>query len=360
MRRWVIVAVGLGLAGTPALAQPTTAPAPAAEPESESAAAAAAAETIPTISAAVDTAATTVGGRIRLTLDVDIPEGWFVTPGEPAAELGSFRARRLEEVDRTASHRQFVYTLVATQAGDVEIPSVTMRATRGDDPEGVEIASPSVAVHVASNLPASAGGADPAEDPAAGLDAGGAPGVPGPGTEAEPAPLKPALEAPRDWRPVWIAAAVALLTAIAGFFFLRWLRKRRRAPEEVAAVPRAPARPAWEIALEELDAIAAARWVDQGELARQYEAVTETVRRYLENRYGVPALESTTDELRERLRSAPIPSPIAARVLSLLSEADLVKFAKGIPDPADARTTEPRARQLVEETMPARAQEVAA
>ncbi|MBZ0266695.1 hypothetical protein K8I85_00930, partial [bacterium] len=97
-----------------------------------------------------------------------------------------------------------------------------------------------------------------------------------------------------------------------------------------------------------------ARWVERGEPARQYEATTETLRRYLENRYGIPALESTTDDLREMLRNAPIRGDLAARVLSLLGEADLVKFAKGIPDPAEAASSEGRVRSLVKETTPIR------
>jgi len=285
---------------------------------------------VPAIAAAVDTAATTVGGRVVLTLDVDVPEGWFVTPAEPEAELGPFRARAFRETERTGAHRRFEVVLVALEAGEVEVPPVTMRATRGDDPEGIEIASPPVPVSVASNLGAEEEAAQP-----------------------DPADLKPPLVAPRDWRPVWIAAIAAALAAVAGFFLLRWLRTRRRSARPATPeVPREPARPSWEIAMEELDAIVAADWVDRGELGRQYEEVTVTVRRYLENRYGVPALESTTDDLRELLRGSPVPGPVASRVLSLLGEADLVKFARGIPDPADARSAEPRARSLVEDTMP--------
>jgi hypothetical protein len=176
-----------------------------------------------------------------------------------------------------------------------------------------------------------------------------------PGDEPEPADLKPALEAPRDWRPVWIAAGLALLTAVAGFFLLRWLRGRRRRPEPeaVSRRERVPARPAWELALEELDAIAEARWVDHGELRRQYDEVTGTLRRYLENRYGIPAPESTTEDLRELLRRSPLRGDVAAGVLSLLAEADLVKFAKGVPDADEARSAEGRARRIVEATIPA-------
>lgn len=196
-RAWLaaIMAAGLAWAGPRSVTGQTSgageapAPEPAAPAEATTGA-------LPTIVASVDTAATAVGGRLRLILDVEIPEGWFVTPGEPSAEMGPFRARSLQETERTDSHRQFVFHLVATQAGDVEIPAVTMRATRGDDPDGIEIASAPVPVSVASNLVSPPAEADPANP------------APGSAAAAEPAALKPPLEAPRDWRPVWIASTL--------------------------------------------------------------------------------------------------------------------------------------------------------
>jgi hypothetical protein len=151
-----------------------------------------------------------------------------------------------------------------------------------------------------------------------------------------------------------VAGAALLLAAVAGFLLLRRLRRRQpaRKPEVAPVRKRVPTRPAWEVALEELDRIAAEGLVDKGELRRQYEEVTVALRRYLEDRYGLPALESTTDELRERLPRTPLPATQASRVLALLSEADLVKFAKAEPDPREARGTEARARNVVLATMP--------
>lgn len=328
-------------------------------------------EARPVVRAAVDTTTTSVGGRLHVTLDVESPEGWFVTMPEKDAELGSFRLRGMEELERTTTHRRVELTLVATEAGDVEVPPIKLHARRDDDPDGIEFATQPIPVHVESNLseeeraslpPLPAPGAAPG-----GPGAPGAPGMPpgGPGAAPDgppPADLKPALEAPRTWWPLWVAAGIALLAGLVAWLVARRLRAREDAVRGEASAPAAPARPAWEIAMEELDAIAEARWVERGEPARQYEAVTETLRRYLENRYGIPALESTTDDLRELLRNAPIRGDLASRVLSLLGEADLVKFAKGIPDPAEAQASEGRVRRIVTETTPVREQpgEVAA
>jgi len=286
----------------------------------------------PAVTASLDTTATSVGGRVTLRLDVEAPEGWFVEPPAPPATLGSFRVRSVQQDDARGPRRAFALTLVPTEAGRQEVPPVTVKARRGSEPP-VELATPALAVEVASNLEAPAG--VPADSVAV-------------------ADLKPALAPPRDWRPVWVATAAALVAAALGFLLFRRLRGLRRATPGAApaAVPRKPARPAWEIALEELDRVAAARWVDRGELRRQYDDVTDALRRYLENRWGVPAPESTTDELRRVLPRSAVPPPVAGRVIALLGEADLVKFAKGRPEPDAARAVEVRARALVQETIP--------
>lgn len=318
----------------------------------------------PVVSVSADTLATTVGGRINVTLDVDTPPGWFVTLPDKDTDFGAFRLRGLVETERTANHRQLVMTIVALESGDLEIPSFVVQARHGSDTEETEIATDPIPVSVASNLapptgsdPSSAAPdvADPGDASTPGGTAPGANGTGGPiaPAAAEPAAMKPALTAPREWWPLIIAAICAALAAVIGFLVLRRLRNRLPAEEELAPVIRVPTRPAWEIAIEELDEIVAAGWVDRGELQHQYDAVTEALRRYLENRYDVPALECTTDDLRELLRGTPLPGEMASRVLSLLGEADLIKFAKGIPEPTNARSSEKRAREIVEATIPA-------
>ena len=325
MTALVVAAALLASASAPAKA-------PAAPPPSATPPVTVPVSPAPPVIASLDTTATSVGGRLHLRVAVDAAGGWLVEPPAPAAELGSFRVRAVAPLPAEGDRRVFELTLVPTQAGDVEVPPVTLRAHRGNEAP-IEIASPALRVRVASNL----------EAPAAGDSAGAA--------AAKPADLKPAIVPPRDWRPVWIALGAAVLVFAAAYALWRRLR-RRPAKEIVPVVPEAPPRPAWEIAIEELDRIAAERLVDRGELRRQYEEVTEALRRYLENRWGVPALESTTDDVRRLLADAPVSPSFAGRVTALLGEADLVKFAKGRPEPHAARASETRARELVLETTP--------
>jgi hypothetical protein len=312
-------AIALLLAALPAAADPASEPGgPAADP--------------PAIHAALDTTAAQVGSRLQLSLEVDEASGWLVEPPTEQLDLGTFRVRAVERIPVPAG-QAFRLVVVPLAAGE---QTLAVRLT-AHGPEGrQEEVVAEIPVTVVSNLPAAAVGEE-------GESAEAAP---------EPADLKPALTAPRKWWPTIVAAVAFVLAVVLGFWLFRKLRARRRAPGEPETIARKPLRPAWEIALEELDRVAAANYVGRGELRRQYDEVTEALRRYLENRYGVPALESTTTELLDHLRRAPLASEVSARILSLLREADLVKFAKASPEPADARSTEARARRLVEETVP--------
>ncbi|MGQ0721781.1 MAG: hypothetical protein ACT4PE_09445 [Candidatus Eiseniibacteriota bacterium] len=299
----------------------------------------------PVMRAAVDTTATTVGGTLDLTLSVDAEEDWVVAPPARELDLKPFRLRAVEPLP-AAEGTGWKLRIVALEAGEVAIPAVTLEA-RGPDGEISDVASEPVPVSVASNLepsearPAGEGGATQGED-----------APPAEAAEPEPAALKPALDAPRNWAPLIIAAVAAVVATALGFWILRKLRRRRALPTAVPQIPKTPLRPAWETALEELDRIAAADYVGQGMLDRQYVEVTEALRRYLEERYGVPALESTTADLGELLQRTPIRTENSVRILSLLREADLVKFAKARPEAGAARATEGRARDVVLATVP--------
>jgi len=320
----------------PGRAQEETTPPPGEPAETETK------PEVPRLFATLDTTSTTVGAPLTLMLELEPSTGWQVEPPTKALDLGPFRIRSVERLPRPDG-AAWRLRIVAVEAGDVEVSALRLPA-RGPQGESGECVTEPIPVHVESNLPA---------PPPATQDPGAPPGPEA--EEPEPADLKPALVPPRDWRPLIIAATVAALVAALGFWLLRRLRRRRPGEAPPPPAKRVPLRPAWETALEELDRIAGADHVGHGAVARQYVEVTGCLRRYLEERYGVPALELTTTELNEALRRTPLRPELAARALALLREADLVKFAKAEPAPADARSTEPRAREIVTATVPAAA-----
>jgi len=62
-----------------------------------------------------------------------------------------------------------------------------------------------------------------------------------------------------------------------------------------------------------------------------YSILSEILREYLEKRYGLFALELTTDEIIVTLKSVSIDSDSKSRLKQVLFLSDMVKFAKEIP-----------------------------
>lgn len=157
-------------------------------------------------------------------------------------------------------------------------------------------------------------------------------------------PLKEQWTMPPDWlRRIAIAAAVLALAG-AVVWWIRRRRARRAAPE--VPVVRIPPDV---IALGELARIEAMGLVARGEFKEFYTRVTDTVRRYIEARFAVDALDRTTHELLDDLaRQGHAIEGLAA----LLEEADLVKFAKFKPDVAHAEAALGSARDVVVSSTP--------
>ena len=69
----------------------------------------------------------------------------------------------------------------------------------------------------------------------------------------------------------------------------------------------------------------------QGQVKEYQSRLTYIIREYLENRYEVPALESTTEEIQRSLKQVDFDSSWKDKLSNILQVADLVKFAKAKP-----------------------------
>lgn|GEM_PF-2095661 len=157
------------------------------------------------------------------------------------------------------------------------------------------------------------------------------------------APLKSQWVAPRGV-PAWVEAALALV--LAGLLVLWWWRRRRRAPVEEPAVP---ALPADYRALTELSRIEREGILERGQYKTYYSRVTGVVRQYIGERFAVEAMESTSDELVDALGRKGLS---VEELPPMLAEADLVKFARYVPDTKDGEQLMRTARQIVTRTAP--------
>lgn len=164
------------------------------------------------------------------------------------------------------------------------------------------------------------------------------------GEGSEPRPLKAQWNAPRSF--AWIAwlGAGLLLAAAAVYFFLRWRRRLKNEPEPVE-----PALPPDFVALRELAHIETLGLLEENEFKKYYTLVVDVIRRYVENRYYVAAMDRTTVEILEDVGSRGLEIDGFA---GLLNEADLVKFAKFRPDMETGKNALETARDIVVRTTP--------
>ena len=89
--------------------------------------------------------------------------------------------------------------------------------------------------------------------------------------------------------------------------------------------------PAHVTALEKLNVLEKEKLWQQDKTKPYYTRLTYIFREYLENRYGVKALESTTDEILDWLKREKFSDDLTTKLRNTLQASDLVKFAKSKP-----------------------------
>jgi hypothetical protein len=148
-------------------------------------------------------------------------------------------------------------------------------------------------------------------------------------TTGEIRDVKPPFSIPLSLEEIVLYSGIVLLIAALGYAGFRFWKKRRARRKGEVYVP--PPRPAHSTALEELALLKEKQLWQRGLVKQYYSELTEILRRYFENRYRLPALEETTDEIVAGLSKQSVDGPIVASAESILRRADLVKFAKHQP-----------------------------
>ena len=99
-----------------------------------------------------------------------------------------------------------------------------------------------------------------------------------------------------------------------------------------------------------LEALQQKKLWEQDRTKDYYIELTDILRSYIEERYGIPALEQTTDELLAGLRLSSMPTAPREQLAQLLRLADMVKFAKWKALPTENEQVMASAIRLVQET----------
>ena len=142
---------------------------------------------------------------------------------------------------------------------------------------------------------------------------------------------------------------LALGLILIGVFYTYLFQKRKK---EL----RARELPPFERAIEELRALESEILSEQEEFKRYYSRLTDVVRRYLEEEAKIDALESTSEELLVKLElrkdsgSLDLDPKTLKSLREVLKNADLVKFAKSLPEIYTATEDRKAVEHVVKET----------
>ena len=127
-----------------------------------------------------------------------------------------------------------------------------------------------------------------------------------------------------------------------------YIIKRRSRGEPI--IPEAPKRPAHEVALDALRSLESEHVWQRGLVKQYYSQLTDILRTYIEGRYGVMAMEMTTDEIMESHQVKGLTREVKDPLNELLVRADFVKFAKFQPTPQENEKGIAMAQMFVEQT----------
>ena len=279
-----------------------------------------------TASVAVDSTRMTVGDRITMTVSVEHaagarvvwPDSLALSPFE-VLETVSFTPPTEGQPTRTSA----AFTLTAFELGMLEIPSfeIVVRAADGSEET---VSTSSFAVEVVS----------------VGMDESG-----------DIRDIRGPLGIPLS--PFRLALLVLLPLLLAALLFVVARRLRGRRDDSPRPALGSLPRPAHEVALEALAALAGSGMLERGEVKVFHIEASDILRTYVEARFRVDALEMTTSEVIGGLEAVAAEPRLRDGLLAFLEQCDLVKFAKVRPGADASRQLLELGRRLVVDSIPA-------
>lgn len=254
----------------------------------------------------------TVGDQITLRLEISHPADSRVVLPQVETQWGPFTVvdqtapQTVDRGDGTAvTSRDFVVTLF--QPGDYQTPPLVV-THRQPDGSVEELATPVIPITLVSILTEG---------------------------DTELRDLKPQIDLPLPVMWPWLVAGLLgtmlLLGLLAGLALWLYHRRRSLVQPQLAPAPVLDLRPPEVIAYAELERIEALNLPAKNQIKEHYSLVATCLRRYIEGRYRVSALEQTTAELKAALRGTTVSQADSIRLLTLVTESDYVKFARYQP-----------------------------
>ena len=252
----------------------------------------------------VDSIGIVIGEQAHLRLDVTLPEGarlqWpklaanqYVTPGVEVVEVADGETVKTGQGQLKVSR---VYTITSFDQRLYAIPALTVKVN-GKPYQGATAALKVITVDVDTLHP------------------------------NQFYPPKDVQDNPflwSEWSPyLWLSLLTVVLALVTFYLFVR-LRENKPIITKLKIVRHVPAH---QRALSAIEKIKADRMQQSEDQKTYYTQLTDTLRKYIQERFGFNAMEMTSSEIIERLQAVG-DKKMLDELRELFATADLVKFAK--------------------------------
>jgi hypothetical protein len=254
----------------------------------------------------VDRATITIGDRILYTLTVETDSAVTLEPLGLGSNLGAFEVKdyKIHDPEKAKNGKiinKSEYVITTFTTGEYVIPPITIDYT---DPNGDKKQIQSEPLFI---LVKSVGATESDKEDIRGL--------------------KPPIEIKGGYWGYFLILPILLLVAAFGFLYYRQRAKAVALPN----IPEELKRPAWEVALLGLEGLQGSDLLKRKEIKKYYIILSDIIRKYLERRYQVTALDRTTQEVKAELKKAKVEAEVIDLASGFLYSCDLVKFAKYVP-----------------------------
>ncbi len=279
------------------------------------------------VNSVVDTSHITIGDRITYTLSIDHVDTMRVEkPGE-GVHLGQFEIKDYKIYDPVRQEgrilEKFEYVISVFDTGTFVIPPFPVAYFPTDSLGDYKLIEASaITIYVESVI----------QD-----------------EERQLRDVKPPIDIPYDYFLLFsVISSIILIGALVYLGYRLYLKRKEtgyfiKTPE--------PPRPAHEVALESLEELLKKDFLSDGLIKEFYSDISEIIRRYIEGRYFIPALEETSREILVELNGQDISEEMLLKAKESLELSDLVKFAKYKPSDEENQNVVSWTREFVEGTM---------
>lgn len=259
-----------------------------------------------TIETSVDQAEIYIGDLINYRLTIIHDSDLILTPPPVGANLGAFDVKDYSvgdemELKDGRIKSESIFSLTTFTTGDYIIPPIPIEFMLADSTMKILISEP-VPIKVKSLLADAADTADIRD-----------------------------IKGPIDFKAglsMWYYLIGSAVIVVIAALFVWWRIRRKRGK------PSGPidTRESWEIAFEGLAVLKEKHYPAAGEYKQFYVELTEIVRAFLQRIYEIPVLDMTTYEFLSVIVEKDIGEALYNTLKGFLEYADLVKFAKLVPE----------------------------